>query len=115
MVDNSIKVGGNMTGNIQHSSPGGTQSFRLNVESARNSLDALEAELAKIAINDHAQLKEIAGDVATMKGQLLKASPSLPICTKPASRFEKSQKALSPASLPIRRCKLPLRYVVHLD
>jgi len=79
VVDNSIKVSGDMMGNIQHSSPGATQSFHLNVESARNAIDALEAELAKIAISDHAQLNEIAGDVATIKGQLLKATPSLPI------------------------------------
>ena len=89
VVDKSIKVGGNMTGNIQHSSPGATQSFQLNIDASRNALHTFETELSKLSITDSAQLSEIAADVDTIKAQLSKSSPSLPILHEAAKSLRK--------------------------
>jgi hypothetical protein len=80
MTDNSITVGGNMTGNIPQTSPGATQTFevKLNIEAARTAVQTFESELSKVAIDDRA-MQELAGDIATIKAQLMKPAPSMGI------------------------------------
>jgi hypothetical protein len=79
MTSNSINVG-NMTGNIQQGSPGATQTFELkaNIGTAQAALQAFEAELNKSEIDDRAR-QELAADIATIKAQLSKPSPSVSI------------------------------------
>jgi hypothetical protein len=90
MTNNSITVG-NMTGNIQQGSPGASQSFefKLNVEGARTALHAFETELSKIVIDDRTRLDELAADVATIKAQLSKSSPSLTILQEAGKSLRK--------------------------
>ena len=90
MTNNSITVG-NMTGNIQQGSPGASQSFefKLNVEAARTALHAFETELSKIVIDDRTRLDELAADVATIKAQLSKSSPSLTILQEAGKSLRK--------------------------
>jgi hypothetical protein len=80
MTDNSVTVG-NMMGNIQQGSPGATQTFefKLNIEAAQTALQSFESELSKIAIDDDRAMQELAADVATIKAQLSKPSPSVAI------------------------------------
>jgi hypothetical protein len=75
----SITVG-TMTGNIQQGSPGATQTFELkvNIEAAQAALRIFEAELNKCEVDDRAR-QELAADIATIKAQLSKRSPSVSI------------------------------------
>ena len=73
-----------MVGNIQHSSPGASQSFQLNVETIHTALQNFEEELKKLAIEDRVKLNELAAEVTTIKAQLTKASPSLLIMREAA-------------------------------
>jgi hypothetical protein len=80
-----------MTGNIQQGSPGASQSFefKLNVEGARTALHAFETELSKVVIDDRTRLDELAADVATIKAQLSKSSPSLTILQEAGKSLRK--------------------------
>jgi hypothetical protein len=84
MSGNSITVG-NMTGNIQQNSPGGTQTFefKLNIEAAQTALQTYESELNKIEVDDRAR-RDLVADIATIKAQLCKPSPSASILRETA-------------------------------
>jgi hypothetical protein len=75
----SITVG-TMTGNIQQNSPGATQTFefKLDIEAAQTALQTFESELSKSEIDDRAR-RELAAEIATIKAQLSKPSPSVSI------------------------------------
>ena len=84
MTDNSITVG-NMTGNIQQNSPGATQTFesKMNIAAAQAALQTFESELSKIEVDDRAR-QDLAADIATIKAQLSKPSPSASILREAA-------------------------------
>jgi len=87
MTDNSVKVLGN-TGNVQVYSPGASQSFSLNIETAKTALDAFEVALKKIEI-ENSRLKDIEADVVAIRAQLSKSSPSLSILRELAQSLRK--------------------------
>jgi hypothetical protein len=80
VANNSINIG-TMTGSaIQQGSPEARQAidFKLDVERATASLQSFEHELSKAQVSAE-KLVEIAADIATIKAQLSKPSPSLAI------------------------------------
>jgi hypothetical protein len=80
VTNNSINVG-TMTGSvIQQGSPGASQSgdFKVNVEAVTAALHDFESELSKQTL-DGDKMAAIAADVATVKAQLTKPSPSMTI------------------------------------
>lgn len=84
MTDNSIKVG-SMVGNIAQHSPGANQTveFKLNIDAAQTALQRFEFELSKREIDDRAT-QDLAVDIATIKAQLSKPSPSVSILREAA-------------------------------
>jgi hypothetical protein len=77
-VANSINIG-TMTGSvIQQGSPGATQTVNLNIEGALAALHTFESELSKVQI-DGRTMNDLAADIATIKAQLSKPSPSVGI------------------------------------
>ena len=79
VTKNTINVN-NMAGNIQQNSPGATQTFefKLNVAAAHAALQTFKSELSKNEIDDRVR-QDLAADIATIKAQLSKPSPSVPI------------------------------------
>jgi hypothetical protein len=80
VANNSISVG-TMTGSvIQQGSPGASQSgdFKVNVEGVTTALHRFESELGKQSL-DEDKMTAVAADVATIKAQLTKPSPSMSI------------------------------------
>jgi hypothetical protein len=69
-----------MTGNIQQGSHGASQSgdFKISVETVTTALHKFESELSKQSLDDD-KMTAIAADVATIKAQLTKPSPSMTI------------------------------------
>jgi hypothetical protein len=80
VANNSINIGTMSGGAIQQGSPGATQTveFKLNVEVALAAVHTFESELSKVRIDDGA-VTELAADIATIKAQLSKPSPSIGI------------------------------------
>jgi hypothetical protein len=80
VANNSINIGTMSGGAIQQGSPGATQTveFKLNVEVALAAVHTFESELSKVRIDDGA-MTELAADIATIKAQLSKPSPSIGI------------------------------------
>lgn len=79
-VANAINIG-TMTGStIQQGSPNATQNvqFTLNVESVRTALDQLDIAIADLNL-PATTLAELQADIGTIRAQLSKPSPSLPI------------------------------------
>ena len=70
-----------MTGSvIQQGSPGATQTVqqKVDVKSVTTALNTLESELSRVQI-DNTTLTELSADIATIKAQLSKPSPSMRI------------------------------------
>jgi hypothetical protein len=80
LANNSINVG-TMTGSvIQQASPGASQSgdVKVNIEAVTTALRSFESELSKQSF-DEGKMAAFAADVATIKAQLTKPSPSMTI------------------------------------
>jgi hypothetical protein len=79
-VHNAINIGAMTGSTIQQGSPDARQTvqFSLVVESAQSALDAFEKAIQGVSVPSAAMV-EIVADVQTIKAQLSKPSPSLPI------------------------------------